>query len=160
MAQQEPRDLMDVLKRLESWREMPAEDPSRQYRRFMIRGDAYLEPIDAAPLENVKPERVILRDISRAGLGILTERKLPAGSNWRLRFQSDQYQLGSQVVVVRFCRMIQAGLYLVGTQLAFEPVMMHLLGVPADMLLRSERAEDSSEIEDTAPGLADYLTPR
>lgn len=160
MAQQEPRDLMDVLNRLEGWRELPAEDPSRQYRRFMIRGDAYLEPIDAVPLENLKPERVILRDISRAGIGILTERKLSAGSNWRLRFQSEQYQLGSQVIVVRFCRMIQAGLYLVGTQLAFEPVMMHLLGVPSDMLLRSEQAENAVESEEAAPGLADYLAPR
>jgi hypothetical protein len=132
----EPKDLMDVLARLEDVRQHPGVEAQRRYRRFTVRGEATLEPMAGPALED--PLTVLLRDISRGGAGFLCDRFIEPCSTWRLRFQAKRQIIGSQPVMVRFCRLVQENLYIVGGQFIVEPYIMESLGVAEEMLDQDE----------------------
>lgn len=132
MSVAEPQDLLELLQRMEYWRQEPAVERKRAFKRFSVRGDASLEPMDTEALSG--PLTVMLRDISRGGAGFVCEEYLEPGQIWRMRFKSQGFWVGSQPVLVRFCRLVQNGLYLVGTQFIIEPAILHALGVPTHEL--------------------------
>ncbi len=147
MSVAEPRDLIEVLSRLEYWRQDNPEANQRSFRRFTVRGDANLEQIDT-PGADCPPLAVMLRDISRGGAGFLCPRHLDRGSLWRINFQAHGMRVGSQGLSVRFSRLIQEGLYLIGGQFVIEPYILHALGVEPhqladDVLTRSSGIVDS-----------------
>ena len=45
MPTAEPKDLMEVLARLEEQRQDPEMEKQRKFRRFIVRGEAKLEPL-------------------------------------------------------------------------------------------------------------------
>lgn len=136
MSLTEPKDLMDVLARLDESRQEPTEQTMRRYRRYSVRGEARIEPLDPAELQS--PLRVLLRDISRAGVGFLADQFISPCTMWRMQLQTRDFVIGSTAVMVRFCRAVQSDLYLCGAQVIIEPYLMHMLGVPADQARHEE----------------------
>jgi hypothetical protein len=149
----EPEKLVDVLSRIESERQRPLDSERRRFRRFVIRGEARLEPLSSHSLGD--PHIVLLRDISYAGLGFLTDRHLSPETMWRLRFHHASHGtvFGSQPVVIRYCRSIQSNLYMVGAEAVMEPYLLSLLGVD-DAELRDETSGPDPEQE-----AAEYRSP-
>lgn len=123
------RDLMNVLSRIEFWREAEPVERRRSFPRFPVRGEATIEPVGRDVAAD-RPLAVQLRDVSRAGLGFVTDTYLEPGSTWRVGFHHRHLLIGTQAVVVRYCRLIEEGAYLVGGQFVIEPYLMHALGVP------------------------------
>lgn len=128
----EPRDLVDILSRMEFWRQEEPEKSQRTFKRFSVRGDARLEPLEDNETD-LSTATVSLRDVSRAGVGFLIDKHLDAGSFWRIHFQSlgtwHPMRVASTCVCVRFCRLVQEGLYLVGGQFVVEPLTLVAIGV-------------------------------
>jgi hypothetical protein len=151
MTTARPCDLLDLLNDMESWRQDPEVERNRAYRRFPVRGDATLESLDASRLVRL-PITVMLRDISRGGTGFICDRALTPGSVWRVGFNHKGFQIGSQPIVIRFCREVQDGLYLIGGQFVIEPAVMIMLGVNEEQLGHDVR--DREEPADT-----DFLDP-
>lgn len=133
----EPKNLLEVLSRLDDRVKGDAERSHRRFERFAVRAEAKLEPIDPDGVYRV-PIRAHLRDISRAGIGFLVEANLEPCSLWRAHILVDGLTAGVQPLIVRYCRPIQEGLYLAGGQFVIEPYLMSLLGVPQEHLT-SER---------------------
>lgn len=152
MAMTEPRDLIDVLGRMESWRREPSVDRKRAFRRFVVRGEATLEPIQAGTFIDPNP-RAMLRDISRGGIGFLCDRKLQPGEIWRIRFENKGYIIGQQPLLIKFCRLVQDELYLTGGQFIIEPALMLELGVDGSDLHGDMR------IIDNTLNTAEFLPP-
>jgi len=113
---------------MEFWRQEPPVERKRAFKRFSIRGEARIEPVHELSIEPT-PAKVVLRDISRGGVGFLAEQCLEIGSVWRMAFFNHGRQVGTQVFVIRFCRLVQEGLFLVGGVFAIEPHIMIMLGV-------------------------------
>lgn len=117
-----------MLSRMEYWRQEPPVERNRAFRRFSIRGEARIEPVHETIVDTV-PNKVMLRDISRGGVGFLSEHFIEVGSVWRMAFTDRGRQIGTQVFVVKFCRLVQDGLFLVGGVFTIEPYVMVMLGV-------------------------------
>ncbi len=136
MSIAEPRDLMAVLKRLEQQRHVTADvESQRRFRRFNVRADGLLESLDIAGEPSFP---VMLRDISRGGVGFLADRFLEPTSMWRLRIVRRGIVLGSQPLLVRYCRLIQSDLYIVGGQFVAEPSLMSAAGVSDEDIKANE----------------------
>lgn len=146
MSIAEPRDLIEVLQRMEFWRQEPSVETKRAFKRFPVRGDATLEPIDAEQMFG-PPLTVMLRDISRGGVGFLVEQYIEPRSVWRIAFKSQGQRIATQPIAVRFSRLVQDGLYLTGGQFVIEPFVMHSLGVSLH-----EMTDDINDLRDTTDG--------
>jgi c-di-GMP-binding flagellar brake protein YcgR len=145
----EPRDLIEVLNRLESWREKPEGPERRNARRYPVRGDAWLQPLD--PAQQIgPPHKLMLRDISCTGVGFVCEASLAIGSAWRIVLADNGLQLTSQPMIVRFVRVIHEELYLVGAQFVIDPCIMRLLGVPCTEL-STDSDNDETEADCIPP---------
>ncbi|MBI1370327.1 MAG: hypothetical protein GC162_16960 [Planctomycetes bacterium] len=142
MSTTKPQELMEMLAKLDEHRKDPPVEVQRRYQRFVVRGEAKLEPIDEMELEHPIP--ILLRDISRGGVGFLSNQFLEPCTMWRVRFATKDYVIGSQPIIIRFCRAVQSDLYLVGGQAVIEPYILGMLGVPANQL----RHEDMCTFSD------------
>ena len=140
-------NLAEVLSMLDERRQEPVEDTKRRFQRFPVRGDAQLEPLDSDAIEHTTS--VLLRDISRGGVGFLSDHTLEPGALYRLRFRVNGNTVGSQPIAVCFCRLVQDGLYMVGGQFVIEPYLMTLVGVePAELTGESLRRFDPLDVSD------------
>lgn len=129
MAAQDLQLLLDELSRLEDLRDPTKSDKNhRQFRRFVVRATAELHPMSRSRLDST-PVEVHLRDISRYGAGLISHEPLPIDSGWRLTFLQQGYYIGEQPLVVRHCRPVGQGVYLVGGQFVIATGLMALLGV-------------------------------
>lgn len=147
----EPKELMNALELLDRARQDPSIEKQRRFKRFAIRGDARLEPMDENALD--EPMTVLLRDISRGGVGFLCDRSLEPQTSWRLRFENRGNIVGAQPVIIRFSRLIQRNLYIAGGQFVLEPYLLSLAGVPESQLKQEEMARHDDH--DTS----DFLSP-
>jgi len=147
MSVAEPRNLIEVLSRMEYWRQEPAVEHNRSFRRFGARGEATIEPVEPAAEPHI--ESVMLRDIARGGIGFLCSSFLEPGTILRIGFQHHGRRIATQVACVRFCRLVQDGLYLAGAQFIIEPYLMLALGVSesdlADDVLDTKAPLDTAE---------------
>lgn len=149
LVHEDPEKLVDVLARLEAERRRPENENRRRFRRFVIRGEARLEPLNNSSLGD--SQVVLLRDVGYAGVGFLTDRELDLETMWRMRFHHPNHGtvFGAQPVIVRYCRPIQPNLYMVGAEFVIEPYLLSLLGVE-DKKLRQEVAGTEEEEADNA----------
>jgi hypothetical protein len=152
MSTMRPRSLLDELDKLESLRE-PEKAGQRQFRRFVVRGEAELHPMNRNRLDPT-PLTIQLRDISRGGLGFLCDQPLEAYSAWRVCFLNEGYVVGEQALVVRHCRPVNDELYLVGGQFVIDAGLMISLGV-APGALEDDQTEQHEQTSDDG----DFLTP-
>ena len=150
-----PERLVDVLARIEADRRTAIEEDRRRFRRFVVRGEALLEPLNRKSV--AESRTLLLRDIGYAGIGFLAHQPLDPESMWRVRFQHDDQGavVGSQPVIIRSCRMVQPNLYMVGAEFIIEPYLLSLLGIDS-MKLRQETFSTDTETE---VGLAEYSSP-
>lgn len=129
MSGRRPENLLAELSRLETLRDSAAcEVDSRQFRRFVVRGDAELHPMSRARLDRA-PLDITLRDIGRGGFGFVCQQAMPAGSNWRVCFLRHGYVVGEQAIMVRHCRPVSEGVYLIGAQFVIDTGLLTLLGI-------------------------------
>jgi hypothetical protein len=149
MSIAQPNDLMSVLNRLEEHRREDADpgNASRRFRRFAIRTEGILEPLD---LSDGHTYPVMLRDISRNGVGFLCEKFIEPCTLWRIRFIRHNLVIGSQPMIMRYCRLIQPDLYILGGQFIVEPHLMLALGVNEEDLRTGETLcnYDGTDISD------------
>ncbi len=128
----EPKDLLEVLSRMEFWKQEPPEQSKRQFRRFPVRCEALLRDM-ADPRDEQASITAMIRDISRGGVGFVTEQFIDPGTTWRVEFTSagtdNPHVIGTQPIIVRYCRLVQIGLYLCGGQFVVEPYIMRAVGV-------------------------------
>jgi hypothetical protein len=131
MSNSQPSYLLNTLEELEGLRDPSrSADSQRQFERFRVRGDAELHPADRGRMDR-EPLEIQLRDIGRGGLGFITTRRLEPGSSWRASFRRQSYVIAEQECIVRHCRSVGAGLYLVGAQFVVSTGLLTLLGVDA-----------------------------
>jgi len=143
-----PTDLLGELDRLESLRNASADPESqRQFRRFIIRGEAALLPMSRNAVSH-EPIPVQLRDVSRNGIGFLCGQPLAPRSVWRLEFTREGYTIGESGISVRHCEAVGRGVFLVGGQFVLGSGVMLQLGIDAVTLERDEEANvaDADEV--------------
>lgn len=149
-----PLDLLTELNRLEALRQ-PAQHEDRQFRRFRIRGDAELHPIDASRVDRT-PVDIKLRDLGQGGIGFICEHDLAVGSTWRCCFLNEGHVIAQQALLIRHCRPVQSGLYLLGAQFCLDTGIMTLLGVNAHALNAQQDNDNTADSEDfLSPGDVD-----
>ena len=76
-------------------------------------------------------------------MGFVCQHSLPTGSNWRVCFLQRGYVIGEQAIVVRHCRPVAEGVYLVGSQFVIDNGLLALLGIDPSAI----RDEDGSASE-------------
>jgi len=147
MSTTRPHALLGELDRLESLRD-PERQGLRSFRRYVIRGDAELHPMNRNRLDPT-PIEIKMRDISRGGMGFICSQPLPERSSWRLCFLQHGYVIGEQGVVVRHCRQVGEGMYLIGGQFVIDSGLLVNLGVPRGALQDQDiTAPEEGDAED------------
>jgi hypothetical protein len=122
-----PQSLLDELTKLENLRNPQSQAKRRQFQRYVVRGDAELVNMDRVEI-NEPHIHVMLRDISRCGMGFLTDSEIEVGSTWRLRLMQRRYVIADAPVVVRHRRAVNS-VYLVGAQICCDNGLLFLMGV-------------------------------
>jgi hypothetical protein len=108
---------------------VPAQELSkRRFRRLAVRGEAELQPVDQSRLD-LRPIPIHLRDVSLGGLGFTCKEGLAVNSLWRCNFAAQDLVIATQTILVRHCREINSGLFLVGGQICIDSGLLYLLGV-------------------------------
>lgn len=156
MSGRRPEKLLAELNRLEGLRD-PCRSGchNRQFRRFVVRGDAELHPMSRSRLDRA-PIEVTLRDVARGGCGFVCQQPLPAGSSWRVCFLRRGYVVGEQAIVVRHCRRICGSVYLVGAQFVIDTGLLTQLGIDPGVI-KDEDSDDGAAADDDEPVL--FLPP-
>ncbi|MCC6680084.1 MAG: PilZ domain-containing protein [Phycisphaeraceae bacterium] len=148
------KSLLKRLHGIEQAREVPNdENHPRMFRRFVVRGDALLHPMNRSRLD-ATPVDVKLRDISRNGIGFICNQPLPINSCWRIELQLAGYAIGSQALVVRHVREVGDGMFLCGANFVIDTALLALLGVEPSLLEEPEDAGQPNVPDDhfVAPG--------
>lgn len=147
-----PQDVLVALEELEQQTDAGSNQSRREYHRFPVRGDATLTNMDNIGDESVVIP-VMLRDVSRGGIGFLCQQKVEAGSLWRVSFLQHGYAVAHQGLQIRHCRELRSGVFLVGGQFVAETGLMCILGVPPSKL-RAGKPSHSAKDDD-----AQFLPP-
>jgi PilZ domain len=128
MAISDPRTLLAALSKLESIRDPSAGKNLRQYVRFVVRGEAELQPLERDRLDQ-RPVSALMRDLSRGGLGFVCQEELPVGSLWRAGFMHQDHVVTQQAMIIRHGRRVQENLFLYGGQFVLDTATMVLQGI-------------------------------
>jgi hypothetical protein len=146
MADNGPQALLAELAKLEALRNesRAATSGQRQYQRFVVRGDAELRSMDRTCLD-AAPVAVLLRDLGRGGIGFVSPIELELSSTWQICFLHRDYVIGSQGVIVRHCRKVQDGVFLIGGQFCIETGLMSLLGIDPSAIRDADIATELDE---------------
>jgi hypothetical protein len=124
----DPRSVLASLAAVEQSHAPAHEFSKRRFRRLAVRGEAELQPVDRSRLDQ-KPLGIQLRDVGLGGLGFVAQDQLPTNSLWRCNFTSHGSVLATQTILVRHCRAMPGGLYLVGAQFCIDTGLLRQLGV-------------------------------
>lgn len=136
------KSLVEELAALEHLRDPSKSKGLRQYRRFVIRGDAELLPMD--PTELVRaPIDITLRDISRGGVGFVCSTELPLRSVWRMVLNTHGYAVGMMALVIRHRRVVRDGVILTGGQFGIPTGLMITTGVDPAAISRTDSDPDA-----------------
>lgn len=133
----EPHNLVEVLSRLDLTSTRGCVREQRRFDRYPVRQSAILEPLN--PIDrNHESLMVNIREMSLVGVGFLSQEPVELNSIWRIRFIDEKVFIGSQPAHVCHTQMVQDGLYMVGAQFAIEPILLQVLGVPAESFLKEQ----------------------
>ncbi len=145
-----PFAVLSALSDIERRSQQGSSDYKRQHVRKSVRGEAVLQSLEDASFET-GCLRVQLRDISLVGVGFLSSAAMEPGSLWRVLFISRNHVVGWQNIIVRHCREITEGVFLVGSQFAMDPGLLQTLGLS----LESLRGNDEDIFEESGHLLPD-----
>ena len=123
-----PASLLEELDRLEHDNLTPSDHELRRWSRLSVRGEAELYPMDRSRLD-CSPVEITLRDVSRHGMGFLSNQDLRPDSCWRCCFLKAGHVIGQQALSVRHCSAVREGIYLVGAQFVVDSGLLLLLGI-------------------------------
>lgn len=137
------RALLKELTRLEAIRDARNNQSKRNFKRFVIRGDAELAPMDRYGLAQ-QAVPILLRDIGRGGLGFVCESSLPVDSTWHVSFIKDGLVVATRGLIVRHCRHVHDNAWLVGGQFCLESGLMTLFGIKPNQL-RDQHYQDVND---------------
>lgn len=124
----EARALLQELKRLENIRDHSVVQSKRQFERYVVRAEAELHPMDRTQTQHT-PIPILLRDLSRGGIGFVTSVPLDVHSNWDVAFIQHGFVIGRQGLTIRHCKRVQDDAFLVGGQFCADSGLLALLGV-------------------------------
>lgn len=160
MAKSNPQALLKELTRLETLRDPQFAKSNRQFERFVVRSDAELHPMDRSRRVQA-PVPILLRDLSRGGIGFVCSEPLSVDSTWHVSFNKDGYIIGSQALIIRHCRLIKETTYLVGAQFCVSSGLLAQLGVRASALRDSDQmvTRDTPAQEDPFDDQDNFLSP-
>lgn len=140
------RQAVETLEAQQRDQEARATGGERRFSRFGARGEARIlrdDPTDP------RPTLVgMIRDISRGGVGVITNRPLRPGETAHLELRSGRLVAAVVPGVCRHCREVTATAHLVGMEFAAESALLLALGVPAEAIAST----DLSETAIPAPG--------
>ena len=122
MNAQESMDLQAALRKLESWQSQPPAAGQRRFERFAARGEARLWPGEAGLTTQSVPT-VHIRDVSRGGVGVLSNQAASSGQFWQVQLGTEKLAITTLPGFCRFCREVVPGAYLIG--IAFGHVLYH-----------------------------------
>lgn len=145
MSTNRAKTLLDDLAELERLRDPAKSRGLRQYRRFVVRTDAELHPMDPTHIDRM-PIEVKLRDISRGGAGFVCSRNLAFRSVWRLVILHRGYAVSEMAVVIRHGRDIRDGVYLMGGQFGAETGAMVIAGVDPLAITTTDADADAEDV--------------
>jgi hypothetical protein len=133
MASSNHDRLLQTLESLEQSRDGSPASRQRRHPRLSVRGEALLVNADVGETHR-QPVTVQLRDISRGGVGFLSDICFTPNTVWRLCLLEHGHLIGQQTLVVRYSRQLDQGVFLVGGQFCIESGLMIWLGVdPASL---------------------------
>jgi len=138
MALADPTQIVEAIARLEAKSEGHPGIEHRLFTRFDVRTEAWLEPIEDL-VERKRPIEVMVRNISRGGVGFVASRPLNVGSVWRIVFMRRGRQIASHTIALRFSQPIEDHIHLAGAQFVVDPALLLTLGVDEAQLSRDIR---------------------
>ncbi len=133
MASSEAQTLLEELGKLEDLRNPARCEGKRQFQRFVVRADAELTRMDRSNLEEL-PISILLRDLGRGGIGFVCSHAIEADSLWRVSFLQHGFAIAHMGMVVRHCRTVNDGIFLIGSQFCSDSGLLYQLGVNPQMV--------------------------
>lgn len=116
------------LSRYESLRQQRPAQARRRYQRFVVRGDAVIEPLRPTDAPD-GPTHIMLRDVAPGGVGFVCPTRLDVRSRWQISFLDRQCTVARQPVIVGHCCELRPGVFLVGGPFCAETGLLNMLGV-------------------------------
>ena len=148
-----PMDIQAALRKLDSWQGEPTQGPQRRFRRFPVRGEARLWPGEAG--SNPPPPAIVqIRDISRGGVGLLSNEPVQRGHISQMQLVASTHTLATEPDVSRNGREVIEYAYLIGVEFGIQASVMLALGVVAKDLAEGD------EIEDQRPLTGEFVDPK
>ena len=146
MFAQESMDLQAALRQLEARQvEPPPAAKQRRFARFPVRGEARLWPGEAGKTPGMVPT-VHVRDVSRGGVGVLTDQPTVPGQFWQVQLGTGKTAVATRPGFARYCLEVMPGAYLVGIAFGIEAGILLSLGVPANDLAERDEVEDTHDV--------------
>lgn len=135
--------LRAALNAVDGWQDDESDPRQRRFRRFAVRAEAKLCPGD--PTSSSHAIRVHVRDISRGGMGVLSDEPAVPGTHWRIELADGSTSIASLNGFCRYCRPITDHAYLIGIEFGIEGGILMALGVSSIELAQSDRLEAAHE---------------
>jgi len=145
MNAQESMDLQTALRKLESWQSQPPAAGQRRFERFPARGEARLWPGEAGLTAQSVPT-VHIRDVSRGGVGVLSNQPANSGQFWQVQLGTEKLAITTLPGFCRFCREVVPGAYLIGIAFGIEASILLSLGVPAKGIAKRDESEQRQNV--------------
>jgi hypothetical protein len=152
MNARDSMDLQAALRKLESWQSQPPTAGQRRFERFPARGEACLFPGEAGLTVPAVPT-VHIRDVSRGGIGVLSNQAAKPGAFWQVQLGTERLVVASLPGFCRFCREVIPGAYLMGLAFGIDAGVLLSLGVPAKAIAERDECEQYQNVR------GDFLDP-
>lgn len=139
MKNKDQLNLQAALRRLDDWQGSPR-NYQRRFKRIPVRGVARLWPGEATS-NPPAPITVQVRDISRGGVGLLTNERVERGCFWQLQLIDSEVSIATLPSFCRYCRQVVDGAYLIGVEFGIEASVLLAMGVTAKDIADGDEAE-------------------
>lgn len=146
MTSKNPMDLQSALQRLDAKHGASTLDGQRRFKRFPVRAEVRIwpgEPMTKLP----SPVMGQVRDISRGGMGILTNEPVTTGQFRRTQFVDGPLTIATMPAFCRYCQKITESAYLIGVEFGIEASIMLALGVTAKEISDGDESENQRALE-------------
>jgi hypothetical protein len=138
-------DLQAALRKVERWKTNLESSRMRRFVRFTSRGEARLWP--GRPCNNPGAVTTVhIRDISRGGVGVLSNYAATPGTLWQVQIGDQDVVIGTLPGFCRYCIPIMEGAYLIGIQFGIDTSVLLSLGVPAKSLAIGDLPDEFREV--------------
>ncbi|MEM7229317.1 MAG: PilZ domain-containing protein [Planctomycetota bacterium] len=140
-------DLRSALLEADRWRDADSVSRLRRFVRFPVRAEGRLVPGQTTDLPS-NSMTVHVRDVSRGGVGALSNTTLTAGTVWQFELRSENVVIATMPSFVRYSRRIINGAYLIGFQFGLDASLLMSLGVPSKDICVNDADEEFELIGD------------